>query len=490
MSINIAQLHARLSSRWMSVSPRFLPFADVATLELPLARLLRLSMFQVSVGMATALLIGTLNRVLIVEMGVSAWLVALMVAIPLVFAPLRALIGFRSDTYRSVLGWRRVPFLWMGTLIQFGGLAIMPFALLLLADAGRGSAGGASGALPFWVGQISAALAFLMVGAGLQITQTTGLALAMDLSTPDKRPRVVALMYVMFLLGMVGSGLVFGLLLTQYSPTRLIQVVQGAAVLTVFFNVNAVWKQEARDRTRGARVHEPRSDFRHAWRAFTAASGVHRFLFTLGLGTAAFAMQDIILEPYGGEILKLSVADTTSLTAVMALGSLAAFALAARVLSRGFDAMRLAAYGLLVGLFAFSAVIFAEPLQSAMLFRIGGGLIGFGSGLFAVGTLTTAMSLENNGYSGLALGAWGAVQATASGLAIALGGMIRDGVSVLSQANYLGEVLNTPATGYSFVYHLELLLLFAALIACGPLVSHIHHKSKQEESFGLAEFPA
>ena len=49
---------------------RFLPFADAATAELPLGRLLRLSLFQVSVGMAVALLNGTLNRVMIVELGV------------------------------------------------------------------------------------------------------------------------------------------------------------------------------------------------------------------------------------------------------------------------------------------------------------------------------------------------------------------------------------------------------------------------------------
>ena len=114
-------------------APRFLPFADAATAELPLGRLLRLSLFQVSVGMAMVLLIGTLNRVMIVELGVPAWLVALMVSLPLVFAPFRALIGFRSDTHRSVLGWRRVPYIWMGTLLQFGGLAIMPFALLVLS---------------------------------------------------------------------------------------------------------------------------------------------------------------------------------------------------------------------------------------------------------------------------------------------------------------------------------------------------------------------
>ncbi|MGG2377394.1 PucC family protein, partial [Salmonella enterica] len=83
-----------------------------------LSRLLRLSLFQVTVGMAMALTIGTLNRVMIVELGVSTTLVSVMIGLPLVFAPLRAMIGFKSDTHRSVLGWRRVPFIWFGSMLQ------------------------------------------------------------------------------------------------------------------------------------------------------------------------------------------------------------------------------------------------------------------------------------------------------------------------------------------------------------------------------------
>ena len=94
---------------WSTLGPRFLPFADAATPDLPLSRLLRLSLIQVSVGMALVLMVGTLNRVMIVEMKVSATLVACVVALPLIFAPFRALIGFRSDHHRSALGWRRVP---------------------------------------------------------------------------------------------------------------------------------------------------------------------------------------------------------------------------------------------------------------------------------------------------------------------------------------------------------------------------------------------
>jgi len=116
---------------WSQLGPRFLPFADVASEDLPLPRLLRLSLFQVSVGMALVLMMGTLNRVMIVELGVASSLVAVMVALPVLYAPFRALVGFRSDHHRAALGWRRVPFIWRGTMIQFGGLAIMPWALLV-----------------------------------------------------------------------------------------------------------------------------------------------------------------------------------------------------------------------------------------------------------------------------------------------------------------------------------------------------------------------
>jgi MFS transporter, BCD family, chlorophyll transporter len=481
-------LNGRLSRTWTRLGPRFLPFADAATDELPLGRLLRLALFQVSVGMAAALLVGTLNRVMIVELGMAAWLVALMVALPVLLAPLRALVGFRSDFHVSALGWRRVPFLWFGSLLQFGGLSIMPFALILMS----GTIAGDIEAHKAWIGPAAAALAFLLVGAGLQTTQTAGLALATDLAPEHSRPRVVALMYVMLLVGMVGSSLLFGWLLSDFSPTRLVQVVQGAAVVTVLLNGVALWKQEPRRQLAPA-AHQPRPAFTTQWRAFAQTPGTRRFLVSVALGTAAFNMQDIILEPYGGEILHLGVGATTALTALMAGASLCAFGLAARWLQRGVDPHRLSAAGLLPGLLAFSAVIFAEPLQSATVFRVGVALIGFGGGLFAVGTLAAAMGLDADGRlgTGLVIGAWGAVHALSSGVAVALGGALRDLVSGLAVHGQLGSALVNPATGYSFVYHVELYLLFATLIAIGPLVrARGRSPTAAPAKFGLAEFPA
>ncbi|MBX9931790.1 MAG: BCD family MFS transporter [Methylobacterium sp.] len=465
---------APITRALMRLGPGILPFADAATAELPMGRLLRLALFQVTVGMAAVLLIGTLNRVMIVELDVPAWIVAVMLSLPLVFAPLRALVGFKSDTHRSMLGWRRVPYIWFGTLLQFGGLAIMPFSLLILSGDTTG---------PAWPGHVAAALAFVMVGAGLHTTQTVGLALATDLAPAHARPKVVALLCAMLLVGMVVSAVVFGLALANFSPVRLIQVIQGAALVTLVLNGIALWKQEPRDPSRTARS-APRPAFSESWAAYAGSGLARRRLVATGLGTAAFSMQDILLEPYGGQILRLPVAATTALTALLALGGGIGLYLAARWLNRGGDPFRVAASGAVVGIAAFSAVVFAAPLFSAQLFASGVLLIGLGGGLFAHGTLTASMAKAGPEEIGLALGAWGAVQASAAGVAIAASGILRDVTSHLALSGALGEALNDPATGYLVVYHIEIALLFATLVAIGPLVRD--HAARRPGALALA----
>lgn len=465
---------------WHQLMAQLLPFADSASDELPMGRLLRLALFQVSVGLAAVLLTGTLNRVMIVELGIPGWLVALMVSLPLVFAPLRALIGFKSDTHRSFLGWRRGPYIWFGSMLQFGGFALMPFALLILSGDTHG---------PVVVGHVGAAIAFLLVGVGMHTTQTAGLALATDLAPAEARPRVVALLYVMLLAGMLVSSLFLGLLLADFNALRLVQVIQGAAVVTMVLNCVALWKQEVRNPQLTSHDREV-APFSVHWKALMSGGRTGRLLLAVGFGAAAFSMQDVLLEPYGAEVLGLSVGATTALTALWAWGSLGGFALAAHRLGSGDECHRLAGYGALVGAGAFSLVIFAAPLNSMPLFCAGVAGIGFGGGLFAVGTLTASMALSRDGQSGLALGAWGAVQATAAGVGIAFGGALRDLLTELSMNGSLGPALVGPATGYSIVYHIEIALLFAALIAIGPLARHAAKTvNPAPRKFGLAEFP-
>ena len=103
--------------------------------------------------------------------------------------------------------------------------------------------------------------------------------------------------------------------------------------------------------------------------------------------------------------------------------------------------------------------------------------MGFGGGLFSVGTLTATMRLSKDGErSGLALGAWGAVQASSAGTAIVVGGLVRDWIGV---------------QGYAAVYSAEIVLLILTLVVVGPLVRPASEfVARTNRPFGLAEFPA
>jgi BCD family chlorophyll transporter-like MFS transporter len=96
--------------------------------------------------------------------------------------------------------------------------------------------------------------------------------------------------------------------------------------------------------------------------------------------------------------------------------------------------------------------------------------VGFGGGLFSHGTLTLTMNRAPREQAGLALGAWGAVQATAAGIALAAGGLLRDGVNALAEQRVFGDSLALAATGDAFVYVIEIALLLATLVALAALI--------------------
>ena len=467
------------------ISKNILPFSDAGSTNFSLFQLLRLSLFQISVGMATVMLAGTLNRVMIVELLVPASLVAIMIAIPVLIAPLRTFYGHKSDTYKSFIGWKRIPYMWFGSLFQFGGLSIMPFAIIILS--GDQTVG------PSWAGEVLVAIAFLFTGIGMHITQTVGLALAADRATKENRPRVVALLYFMFLFGMGISAVVIGILLADFSKLRLIQVVQGSAVLTLILNLVAVWRQEQ------IIINQQKNDksekFFLSWKKFISDRKTNSLIWVVFWGTLAFSMQDVLLEPYGGQILGLSVSETTNLTGVWALGALLGLALAANNSKKTVSSVSNAMTALLMGIVGFSAIIFSSPMQFPFLYFLGTLFIGFGTGLFSVSLLIIAMALSSktNLGSGFILGSWGAAQAIGAGLGIAMGGILRDVVNKIALSGYLGSTFENNSIGYIFVYHLEILFIFITLIVLGMLSQEINKrkiKDHAQKSFGLTEIPS
>jgi BCD family chlorophyll transporter-like MFS transporter len=218
-----------------------------------------------------------------------------------------------------------------------------------------------------------------------------------------------------------------------------------------------LWKQEPRDRQRAHSVQtEP--EFRDAWRVFVKGRSAVGLLVVIALGTMGFGMADVVLEPYGGQVLDMAVSATTRLTAVLAAGGLVGFAIASRVLLDGVAPVRVAWWGTLVGLPAFLLIIIAGPIGMIVPFVVGTGLAGLGAGLFGHGTLTATMRAAPRAQIGLALGAWGAVQATAAGVAVALGGVIRDAIAAMPNAPEM-----RPEAPYTPVFALEFAFLALTL---------------------------
>ena len=166
-------------------------------------------------------------------------------------------------------------------------------------------------------------------------------------------------------------------------------------------------------------------------------------------------MQDILLEPYGGQILHLTVGATTTLTALLAAGGLTGFGLAARLWAAAPIRIAWPAFGALVGLAAFSAVIFSGPLHRRCCSPR------YGADRFRCRSVRPLHAdgrdgMAPRGQIGLALGIWGAVQASAAGVGRRVGGLIRDGVSALASKARSARRWPIPPTGYTVVYHIEI----------------------------------
>ena len=96
--MNRQQLHP-----FTKLTMRMLPFSDAVSDTLPFGQLLRLSLFQISVGMAAVMLLGTLNRVMIVELSVPAMVVACMIALPIIEDFLKTLPNILSRLHNGQL---------------------------------------------------------------------------------------------------------------------------------------------------------------------------------------------------------------------------------------------------------------------------------------------------------------------------------------------------------------------------------------------------
>lgn len=409
---------------------------------------LRLGLFQFGMGVSLAPITGTLNRVLIDELRIPAVAVGFLIAIHYFVSPTRALIGFQSDVQRAAGRWR-TPYLVLGALLTYGGLALAPFTLILLSG---------DGSLSFVLAMLACTLIFLAYGIGVNIVETIYLATVSDITPAHERGQVLGVLWIMLVLGTVVSSFVLGQLLIDYNHIRLIQVMQGSAVVFIAMAFIAMFGQE-RMKPNGELVDvgEPiqvRQTLGQSLRLLAAQAPLRNLFLVLFIATLGFATHDVLLEPYGGQVLGLSITETTQLTGLWGLGMLSGIAVAAIALWRARSPVLLISLGCLLGASGFFAVTMAGDSAWAFLFRPGAIVIGAGRGMFIVGALALVMSLVDRNHAGLFLGLWGISQALAQGFATIGGGLGRDVVQYLT-----GNV----ALGYTVVYATSLSLLLVAM---------------------------
>lgn len=408
-------------------------------------RLLRLSLFQLGLGFSIVVFNGALNRVLIAEEGIPAGIVGWLLSLGLFVAPVRALMGFRSDKEKRTFGYRRLPYAWYGMMFIFCALSAAPFSLLLLSKASQ-----LNSEVPFSVAIFFCTLIFLLYAVGLHVGQTGYLALVTDLTPKHERSRAVAFLWVALIIGQIISAFAIGFFLQDFHPMKLIQVMQSASVIFLVLAVAAIWKQD-----RPVELEDDVDDFSSTIWSVLSTGKMRLFFAILFFGTLGLTAQDVLLEPYGGQVLGMSVAETTRLTAVWGVGMLIAMLIARQVIPRLDSPLPVALAGCLVGLVGFALITTASVNKSVVMFAGGAGVIGIASGLFLISTLSLIVNLADTKTAGMYVGMWGLVQTAAAGMGALAGSNLRDIVS---------RTTGNLAQGYTTVYTVEMALIGVALV--------------------------
>ncbi len=427
--------------------------------HLSTARNLKIGLFHLGSGMADVITTGVWNRIMISDLGFSATPIGLLVALRYFLAPLGVWAGRMSDRH-AIGGYRRLFWIWLGR-----GLMVASIAALGLATA-HIARGGAADVL-IW-GVIS--LSLLLFSLGYAFSGSTFLALIYDRSAEHQRGRAVGIVWTFLLLGFTIGGILFGVLLPEnkdpnsvshsdvfasatdatavveptaagplYSPETLQNLfLIGAAVMGGLW-LFSVLGEEKRSRQASSSQTERegpqtslKEDLALVWRSRRA-----RFFFWYLALSMAFAFsQDLILEPFAGDVFDMPARVTSRFAAYwgsMAILGTVAFLFMSRRYKRLTNAtMSFIGVAVLVITFAVFAISALAEIRG--LVTPGLILLGLGLGVWNIGTLGLMVELSPPGRAGTFLGFWTLVVTFARGIGVSGGGILRDLGFQLSQS--------------------------------------------------------
>jgi BCD family chlorophyll transporter-like MFS transporter len=400
--------------------------------------LLRLTGYPIGLGLTSVLVGGTLNRVMIVELGLPASLIGLFFAIPLLISPIRIWLGYRSDGY-TLWGLRREPYVILGSLLA--GMGVVAAARLALES---------TATLLVMVGLVVAMGAHHL---GRNLASNTFEALLTDKFTGHRRTQAMTGFKIAMFVGIMGGAIGLGRLLETYSVAKLMSVVAGIAVIAFILSWVATARQEPRTASQSAAAAQARA--KPFWDTLrTVVFGdpqVRRFFFCLILIMVGTQAQDIILEPFGALVLGMSVSETTRLTALWGAGTVLAMMAAGMWLIKVVGYATVTRVGLWINTGVFGGLILSGWLGHTALFQ---GLVfalGVGTGLASAGLLSAVVHFATPVRGGLLMSVWGLTHNLGQAIGSVLSGSAVDGITRLAGGDAL--------TAYGVVFAVEGALL-------------------------------
>lgn len=388
-------------------------------------RSLKLGSFHVGSSFADLLTSAVWNRVLISDLGVAAWPVALLSALRYLLAPLTLWAGRRSDT-TPILGSHRLAYIWLGRLLMLLALPLLPLSTVAISRHTGSPAGWAL-----------AVLSFVLFGAGTLVSGAPFLALVHDSAPYDRRGQAIGIVQLMLVVSFAFIPAIYARLMPAYDPvafTRLVLIGLGGAAIFWFFSVLG---EERRGDGAGAdtvmatdtgAAREAEPSVRQAFANIWADPRARRYAVFLAASAFFAFMQDAMLEPFGGDVFRLNVGQTTRFNAYWGIGVIIGMigTLIFTRRRRPDQQVSTTSWGLaLLGLplVLLGIVSLRETLPVVMPTLI---FFGLGFGIFTVGGVSLLMAVNQESQAGTFLALWSVIQLISRGAGIASGGIIRD----------------------------------------------------------------
>lgn len=270
-------------------------------------KVLQFTLVHVGVAITAVPVNSTLNRIMITELGLPALLVGVLVAFPYLLSPLQVLAGSWAD-HNTVWGRHRSPWILIGGLMASFGSYMTSHAVVLMES-------------DFALGLLAAVVTFAIWGLGVNIASVSYLSLLSELSEGESgwRSRAVSVMWTTMIVATIFTSLAISALLQPYSTSALytafgfVWLVASAFVLFGSAGIEPASKGKAD-------LHSRAESPRVAIRALAGNPTAQRFFLYLTLVLISIHAQDVLLEPFGGDVLGMPIAATARLTSIWGLG--------------------------------------------------------------------------------------------------------------------------------------------------------------------------